>query len=368
MRDHGVGTELRRAAAQVPIDADRALARFHAGRRRRRAVRRSATMVVAVAVAVAGLGILWTARPTGRDRIRPLGSAPTGTIAYMHATHDGSRVALGTLMIGGAPTTLVDEAFVDYPVWSPDATSIAYGAGPDYDHTVLTVANADGTSPRRISDHPIRGAFAWSPDGLQLAYIGDAPDGVTAAFIVDADGQDEHRVIDGWWQSISWSPDGSLLLLAGHPATPDNVAGPEGFDLYTVRTDGTRLERLTKTLEYEHFASWSPDGSRILFTRSPEYDDADYPSDVYSMSADGSGERRLTDWGGFDSFPVWSPDGDWIAFTSDRDASPDQQQAQRRGEAFGNNSLYVMRSDGGDARRVLSAGEGETIAPTSWRR
>jgi Tol biopolymer transport system component len=167
---------------------------------------------------------------------------------------------------------------------------------------------------------------------------------------------------------VSWSPDGERLLVVGHPPNPNGVSGPENWDIYTARTDGTELTQLTQTEEWEHLATWSPDGTQILFTRSTDSsDDADYPSDVWVMNADGSEARALTDWRGFDAFPVWSPDGRWIAFASDRDASPEEQAAFRRGDAISGISVFAMRTDGTDVRRVVTARQDEALIPGSWR-
>jgi Tol biopolymer transport system component len=169
------------------------------------------------------------------------------------------------------------------------------------------------------------------------------------------------------WQTVSWSPDGTHLVVVGHPPSPDNVAGPDGWDIYTVAVDGSNVRQLTETKAFEHAASWSPDGSEILFTRSDYVDDADYDQDIWVMNANGSNEHRLTDWKGFDAFPVWSPDGRWIVFASDRDATPAQQTGFRTGTSFDGVSLDVMRADGSDVYRIIAPGEGETLLPGSWR-
>jgi Tol biopolymer transport system component len=116
---------------------------------------------------------------------------------------------------------------------------------------------------------------------------------------------------------------------------------------------------------YEQFATWSPDGSRILFTRSDQFEA--YAQDLYVMNADGSNPERLTDWPGVDSFPVWSPDGSWIAFASDRDAPETVRRSNEATQTLGDVSMYVMRADGSHVRLVLEAGKGEALLPSSWR-
>ncbi|SRR6266571_6164848 len=365
-QDEELRTRLGRAADGLRFDAEGALQRFHASRSRRVAVRRVATVAVALTIALLGLLAVWVARPAGPPAHRPAApSEPTGTIAYMRASEGGNVSAVVAAPVaGGPPVAIGTDAFTDFPVWSPDGASIAYGGGTDLGSSSLIVADADGSGAHRVADRPVLGV-SWSPDGTRIAYVGWDGSGGTGAYVVDADGTGDALVMEGFWQSVAWSPDGEHLLLAGRPATSEVTAGARDFELYTVRPDGTDLVPVTHGGGYEQFATWSPDGAHILFTCSDEYEA--YAQDVYVMDADGSNERRLTSWPGFDSFPVWSPDGTWIAFASDRDASAEQRHAIQSDGAFTAISTYVMRADGSDVRRVFVAGDGEALLPGSWR-
>jgi len=70
----------------------------------------------------------------------------------------------------------------------------------------------------------------------------------------------------------------------------------------TVLTDGSCID---------DFPSWSPDGSTIAFTRNMQ---GNY--DIFTIRPDGSGLQRLTTDPGNDAHSTWSPDGQWIAFAS----------------------------------------------------
>ena len=125
----------------------------------------------------------------------------------------------------------------------------------------------------------------------------------------------------------------------------------------------------------------SPDGRFALYTLTvPDWKEARRQSDIMVVStSDGvSSARRLT-WTSekSESAPVWSRDGRFFAFLSDRDATPNAAAATRGGtlptagpgmqylpQAAGGGTggpgsqLFMMRPDGGEARRITDVREG----------
>ena len=99
-------------------------------------------------------------------------------------------------------------------------------------------------------------------------------------------------------------------------------------------------------------ASVSPDGRRVLYTLSvPDWKEARRTTDIYLVSVDGgvATTRQLT----FtkdknETSPKWGPDGSFLVFSSNRDGTG----------ATATDQLYLMRPDGGEARKLTDAKDG----------
>ena len=100
--------------------------------------------------------------------------------------------------------------------------------------------------------------------------------------------------------------------------------------------------------------SWtpSPDGRSMLYTvRTPDWQEETSQTDIHIVSMeDGmSSSRQLTYTDHKDETqPTWAPDGTWFVFASDRDSEN------------GDDQLYMMRHDGGEARKITDAKDGVT--------
>lgn len=107
----------------------------------------------------------------------------------------------------------------------------------------------------------------------------------------------------------AWSPDGTRIAFT----KLDVSTGAR--DVWVVNADGSGARNLTAAMgegdaSSEYAPAWSPDGSRIAFTV------ANYGigARIWIMNTDGSDPRQLALDGGYASNPTWSPDGSRIAF------------------------------------------------------
>ena len=118
--------------------------------------------------------------------------------------------------------------------------------------------------------------------------------------------------------------------------------------------------------EMRRAGSWtpSPDGEWVLYTvATPDWQEDESQTDVHlvSLSEGVASSRQLT----FtddknERQPAWGPDGSYFVFSSDRDSGRDSDRDSGRDSdgRDGGDQLYMMRHDGGEARKITDAEEG----------
>lgn len=198
---------------------------------------------------------------------------------------------------------------------------------------------------------------ARSADGEWIAFSSDR-DGDPDLYVMPVVGGASFQLTDNTHTDIhpAWSPDGKGIVFqsdrGGQFDLPDNTfirsvtstkdsECPVGlsvsstqFDVYLLLLPSGRTDRLTRSAVDEKWPSWSPDGTRVVFSTQETIDWT-----IQWISIDGSEAHRIDDTQHmYDVEPVWSPDGQWIAYS---------------GAVSGTNSdIYVMRADGSDRTRV----------------
>ena len=108
-----------------------------------------------------------------------------------------------------------------------------------------------------------------------------------------------------------------------------------------MNLDGSGRKQVTHNQEQEFLPHFSPDGTRLLYTRFTKggygVEGAQTRVTVFDFATESA--RDVTDTG-TDGYLVWSPDGTRIAFLSTRDRVP------------GRAALWVMNADGSDAHEI----------------
>ncbi len=205
--------------------------------------------------------------------------------------------------------------------------------------------------------------YAWDYDPAYELYRFDIGSGQYSQ-LTDAKGYDAEA---------SYSPDGSQIVFASNrQAYSRDLTDREKqlfevdpsfmIDLYLVDADGTNLRRLTDSEGYDGGPFFSPDGRRICWRR---FSADGATAEIYTMNTDGSDVRRLTSLGAMSWAPFFHPSGEYLVFTTNL-------------HGFANFELYLVRADGqGEPVRVTYTDgfdglpvflpDGESISWTSTR-
>ena len=264
------------------------------------------------------------------------------------------ELAITTLEDGQPRRVTEDNRFDNYPVWSPDGERIAFVQAEDVgddlvSSTTLHTMAADGTDRRVEAGMAAHHPPQWSPDGKRIAYVGRAGDEGRAIYVVAADGSlnkqrltetvsgptwsaDGERIafakadgnevalytiaadgadarrlaaIEGWepeygepdpakaWiRKVSWSPDGSRIMVFANQYSAPRIHVIAGDD-----TAPTPLAVRHPIVRFIGDAAWSSDGTRIAISGEFESKSLSYDPDVYhvllTMAADGTDLRVL---------------------------------------------------------------------------
>ncbi len=264
------------------------------------------------------------------------------------------------------------RVYDNFSVWSPDGTKIAFLTNRDCNLAgdldcarSIYIMNADGSNIARILVNGIEeglpeiGSLAWSPDGTRFAFDAGVHFTVglvkpsTNIYLVDVDGGNtiklthDSEVLN---RNPTWSPDGSQLAYVSN-RDPENR-----FRIWIMNSDGSgqrKLAELHNTINplfyYDLYPSWSPDGTRILFVGSRDFNGTRDCFNVtclemFLVNPDGTDEQQLTNdpnRGGTYVLPRWSPDGTKIVATFPLGTVEDVRHDIARGQA-----IIVMNADG----------------------
>jgi len=232
-----------------------------------------------------------------------------------------SRTRVWMVPVAGGPGRQITfgQRGDSQPQWSPDGRSISFlsargtGTGEDAPRPQVYVMRSDGGEARRVTDAKEGVAtYAWAPDSRRIAFVATEPRSSDETAKVRS--RDDERVFEG---DLRYRHVWLVEIADSSVATPIT----SGQD-YTV--DAGPL-------------SWSPDGSRIVFSAGLTSMLRDERQDVYIAEVATKQITKISTNFGRDSRPQWSPDGTRIAWVADLntakpngDGTPASQITQSR--------------------------------------
>jgi Tol biopolymer transport system component len=331
--DDYLRNELRRIVR--PVDVNDVSSKIDLRRTRRarlRKIQAVALTVVVLAGTTGGVVMLSNAFRKGHPQIGPAANVGNGVIVYSAVRNAGQQLWSVHPDGTGARQLTTGDGFSDTsPSVSPDGRTIAFTRTDEHGSAIFTIG-IDGDRLKEFSPVDVSAvAPSWSPDGSQIAFA--AVDG--GIYIGSVDGS-KPRLLQGRIDvatGLTWSPDGTKIAFSA----PSEATGAQlNYDLWI--TSGTlpgvlAVSITPRTDASELSPAWSPDGSRILFSRST-------PSGASLMLMAPETQAtptEVTDGTNLDQNPSWSPDGSLIVF--DRTSA-------------GGTDVFTIRPDGSDLTLV----------------
>jgi Tol biopolymer transport system component len=307
----------------------------------------------------------------------PSSNGPNG----VGVTPGQRTVVLYVEAAGGGPATAVVRGTLPVqatlPAWSPNGREIAYvqtsasfseGTYPGHLYAAapqVFVVAARGGSPRQVTDDaPFAsfGALRWARSGRQLVYDEAHVRADSELYLMNADGSGLTQLTSNYVddRDPSWSPDGTRILFERSPETgwyPPVAAGIYTLDPAT----GAETQITTPGRdEYDSNPVWSPDGTEIAFARHTITSNSN-SSSIWLVQPDGSGLHQLTPGQHLSETPSWSPNSTTLAF-SDQSANGDLEIYRINRDGTGLTTLTNFPTDFADAKEPAWSPDGTTIA------
>ena len=222
--------------------------------------------------------------------------------------------------------------------------------------TLVAVAVAGGAW---VLVAPTPASAAFPGDNGRIVFWREDGDGFAQTWVANRDLSNQHKLTSGPSNSgwAVWKPGGAKLAFDSDRADPDTSGGPTDIsginDIFKMNPDGTGVVKLTHSGSFNGSPGWSPDGKKITFASDRRNHQG--RMEIHVMNADGSNVRRLTTLPSdamLEDAPRFSPDGSRIVFT-------------RYITDPGRSALFTVRVRGGGLKQLTPWGNGASDADFS---
>jgi TolB protein len=218
---------------------------------------------------------------------------------------------------------------------SPDGKEVVYVATDGkmseiYEVDIATLKTKQLTNLKKNLGSP-----EISPDNKNIIFHYHSGNNNTAIWIMNRDGSKRHQFYSLSGQDAhdaTWSPDGTKILFA--------LGKGDNNKLYIIDANGGDPKVVNNSIDTRGRSDWSGN-NLIAFDQGQPF-----MHDIYVMNTDGSNLQKISN-GNNSQGASLSPDGKWIAFTAYTDTSNSSQ-------GLSSCEIYIMHVDGTGIRRLTN--------------
>src|SRR5690349_20855299 len=219
------------------------------------------------------------------------------------------------------------------PSLSPDGKSVVFVVQEGEISEIYELSLSSGQTTQLTKLKQFVSAPDISPDNKYILFTYRSGKNTSQIWIANRDGTNPHKSYGASGQDThdaTWSPDGTKILFA---------MGRNNINkLYILDFGGGDPKEVNASIDTRGHTDWSI-GNLITLDTGGEF-----MHEVYIMNLDGSNLHQVSH-GNNAQGESFSPDGKWIAFTAYTDvANKDQASCE----------IYIMRLDGTESRRLTN--------------
>jgi tricorn protease len=230
----------------------------------------------------------------------------------------------------------------------------------------IWIANENGADAQRLTDNQARDQFPrFSPDGQWIAFSSNR-EGNYDVYVVPAAGGEPRQLTynSANDEVVGWTPDGKRIIFS---SVRGNGAFPSVATLWEVPVDGG-IERPLNT-DWGAYASYSPDGAKLAFTRHPsvwsrKHYRGSYAADLWVEELATQKFTKLGDdaYKGNMLWPMYGHDGN-IYFVSNE--LPNEPVKPGSPEVMKSvNNIWKVSDKGGKPVKVTNHADGNLFYPS----
>ncbi|MBS1855989.1 MAG: PD40 domain-containing protein [Acidobacteria bacterium] len=266
---------------------------------------------------------------------------------------------LGVMLLAPALTT-AQVKLLRHPAYANGKVAFSYLGD-------LWIANENGTGAQRLTDNQARDVYPrFSPDGKWIAFSSDR-DGNYDVYVIPAAGGKPNQLTFHTADDtvVGWTPDSKRILFT---STRGNGVFPTVATLWEVPISGG-IETPVAT-DWGAWASYSPDGARLAFTRHPapwsrKHYRGSYAADLWVMDVAAKTFTRLGDeeYKGNRLWPMYARNGEiyYVAnrLADERNVKPGSAEVMKSV-----NNIWKISDHGGREIQVTHHTDGNLFFPS----